>query len=176
MKVRTMSVMLAVLAGILLLILPASLRAQINTVNLSGVVTDPQGLTVNGAKVTVTSNATGAERTAVTNGAGRYELIGLAPGNYSVSIEAAGFAKLDSTGLVLTLGEPAEYNPQLSLKSATTTVSVTAEAALVETTKSDVSPELMYLASSSPSVRPPNATSAPWASRIGNMMRLRKRS
>jgi Carboxypeptidase regulatory-like domain/TonB dependent receptor len=139
MKVRTMSVMLAVLAGILLLILPASLRAQINTVNLSGVVTDPQGLTVNGAKVTVTSNATGAERTAATNGAGRYELIGLAPGNYSVSIEAAGFAKLDSTGLVLTLGEPAEYNPQLSLKSATTTVSVTAEAALVETTKSDVS-------------------------------------
>jgi len=139
MKARTMSVMLAVLAGFSLLMVPGSLWAQINTVNLSGTVTDPQGLAVNGAKVTVTSNATGAERTAVTNGAGRYELIGLAPGNYSVSIEAAGFAKLDSTGLVLTLGEPAEYNPQLSLKSATTTVSVTAEAALVETTKSDVS-------------------------------------
>jgi Carboxypeptidase regulatory-like domain/TonB dependent receptor len=118
---------------------PSTLLAQINTVNLSGTVTDPQGLAVSGAKVTVTSNATGAERTATTNSAGRYELIGLAPGNYSVTIEAGGFAKLESTGLVLTLGVAAEYNPQLSLKATTATVNVTAQAALVETTKSDVS-------------------------------------
>ena len=102
-------------------------------------MTDPQGLAVNGAKVTVTSNATGAERTAATDSAGRYELIGLAPGNYSIAIEAGGFAKFESTGLVLTLGVAAEYNPQLSLKATTATVSVTAEASLVETTKSDVS-------------------------------------
>ncbi len=139
MNLRKAIVLLAVLAGFLLLMAPGAMWAQINTVNLTGVVSDPQGLAMSGAKVTVKSNATGLERTAVTNGAGRYEVIGLAPGEYSVTIEAEGFAKLESTGLVLTLGVAAEYSPQLSLKSATTIVSVNAEAALVETSKSDVS-------------------------------------
>ena len=36
--------------------------AQVNTATLSGNVTDPQGLAVRGAKVTVTLLATGASR------------------------------------------------------------------------------------------------------------------
>ena len=139
MKSRWMIATLVIVAGIFALLAPRCLQAQINTVNFGGVVTDPQGLAVNGAKVTVTNNATGGERTAATDSAGRYELIGLAPGIYSIAIEAGGFAKLESTGLVLTLGVAAEYNPQLSLKATTSTVSVTAQASLVETTKSDVS-------------------------------------
>jgi hypothetical protein len=94
MNVRRVRFVLVVLAGILVMAAPSAMLAQINTVNLSGTVTDPQGLAVSGAKVTVTSSATGAERTATTNSSGRYELIGLPPGNYSVTIDAGGFDEL----------------------------------------------------------------------------------
>ncbi len=48
-----------------------SVGAQINTVNLSGTVTDPQGLAVQGAKLTAKSLATGSERTTVSDVGGR---------------------------------------------------------------------------------------------------------
>ena len=47
----------------LLLFVASSSVAQVNTATLSGVVTDPQGLAVRGAKITATILATGAERT-----------------------------------------------------------------------------------------------------------------
>jgi hypothetical protein len=127
------------LVAALVLAMSIRTRAQINTVNVSGTVLDPQTLAVKGAKLTFRNLATGAERTASTNANGRYELVGLPPGNYTVTVEAQGFAKLENPSLTLTLGVAAEYNPQLQLRTTTETVSVSAEAELVETGKTDVS-------------------------------------
>ena len=41
-----------ILVGLMLAVLPQPAMAQINTVNLSGTVSDPQGLAVGSAKVT----------------------------------------------------------------------------------------------------------------------------
>jgi len=128
-----------ILLGLTLTVLPQPVMAQINTVNLSGTVSDPQGLAVGSAKVTVANSATGAERSTTTDGEGQYKIIGLPPGSYTLTVEATGFAKLVSENLVLTLGVAAQYNPQLSLKAATATVTVSGESSVVETTKTDVS-------------------------------------
>ncbi|HKS67610.1 MAG TPA: TonB-dependent receptor [Candidatus Acidoferrales bacterium] len=114
-------------------------RAQVNTVNVSGTVLDPQGFAVKDARLTLKNLANGAERTATADDNGRYEIIGLPPGNYSMTVEASGFATLTNSLMTLTLGATAEYNPQLQLKSSAQTVSVEAAPALVDTAKTDVS-------------------------------------
>ena len=65
--------------------------AQTETGSIIGTVTDPQGAVVAGAKVTVTNNGTGAERSTMTNSNGLYSVTNLQPGDYSVKIEAANF-------------------------------------------------------------------------------------
>jgi hypothetical protein len=116
-----------------------TVHAQVNTVNVSGTVLDPQGLSVKGAHLTLTSLTTGAQRTATSDSAGRYEIIGVPPGNYSITVEASGFATLTNSLMTLALGATAEYNPQLQLRASAQTVNVQAAPELVDTSKTDVS-------------------------------------
>src|SRR5712692_8698640 len=114
--------------------------AQVNTATLSGTVTDPQGLAVRGAKVTVISATTGAERSIVVDEDGRYSFIGLAPGRYKMSVDGgANFGTFQSDSIVVTVGEDAAFNPRLDLKGMTQTVTVTTETAPIETSKTEVS-------------------------------------
>ena len=53
--------------GVLLLGWAAIASAQVNTATLSGTVSDPQGLPLKGAKVSMTNTGTGAQRTTVTD-------------------------------------------------------------------------------------------------------------
>jgi Carboxypeptidase regulatory-like domain/TonB dependent receptor len=132
-------VLLAALAVLMVLVVTVPLTAQINTVNLRGTVLDPQGLAVKDAKVTLTNVANGAQRYTVTDLEGRYEFLGVPPGEYSLSVDAQGFAVLTNPSLKLELGRSPEYNPKLQVKTATQTVQVEAAPELVETTKTDVS-------------------------------------
>ncbi len=113
--------------------------AQVNTVNLSGTVLDPQNLAVAGATVTLVNSGTGVLRSVTTDSSGRYELVGNPPGIYTLTVDAPGFSTLKNDSLTLTIGTAAEYNPQLQVQSAAQTVNVTGETALVETGKTDVS-------------------------------------
>jgi hypothetical protein len=114
-------------------------RAQVNTVNVAGTVLDPQGLAVKGAKVTLKNLATGAARETTSGADGRYEIIGVPPGRYSMTVEAEGFATLTNFSMTLALGATAEYNPQLQLKTTTQSIRVEAAPELVDTSKTDVS-------------------------------------
>jgi hypothetical protein len=129
----------ALLAVLLALAVSSQSGAQTNTVNLSGTVLDPQNLAVKGAKITVKNLANGAERMATSDSSGRYEIVGLPPGSYAMTVEAQGFATLKNPSLTLTIGTSPVYDPQVQLKTTSETISVTAAADLVETTKTDVS-------------------------------------
>src|SRR6266478_5219178 len=59
----------------------------VNTATLSGTVLDQQGQAVAGAKVTLTSTATGAERTTVSEDNGFYTLVGIPPGRYKMTVD-----------------------------------------------------------------------------------------
>jgi Carboxypeptidase regulatory-like domain/TonB dependent receptor-like, beta-barrel len=113
-------------------------RAQINTVDLSVNVTDPQGREVPHATVAVKNRATGAARTAQKSESGRYMILGLVPGEYEVTVEARGFATLINPELSLTVGQVATYDAHLKIASGKTTVTVTDSPALLETRRTSV--------------------------------------
>src|SRR4029077_1432596 len=104
--------LLALLLVLLALTVPSHLGAQTNTVNLSGTVLDPQNLAVKGSKIMVKNLANGAERTATSDSNGRYEIVGLPPGAYEMTVEAQGFATLKNPSLTLTIGTSPVYDPQ----------------------------------------------------------------
>src|SRR5499425_1910545 len=82
-----------------------------NTATLSGVVQDQQGGSIRGAKVTLTSKSTGAERTSVSNDEGRYSFVALAPGTYKISVDGGtNFSVFDQDGLKVTVGQEAEFD------------------------------------------------------------------
>src|SRR5882724_9253986 len=133
---------LAVAMMLCLLVLgwAATAPAQVNTATLSGTVSDPQGLPVKGAKVAMTNANTGAQRTAVTDDGGRYNLVGLPPGQYKMTVDGGpNLAVYENPSIVLTVGESATFDPRLDLKGMQQSVMVTTEAAPIETSKTDVS-------------------------------------
>jgi len=111
--------------------------AQINTATLSGVVTDPQGLAVRGAKITLTNSVTGAERTSVADDNGHYTVVGVVPGSYKVHVEGgSNFAAFEKPSVILTVGSDIILNVSLNLGTQTQSVTVTSESAPIETTSS----------------------------------------
>ncbi|MBA0084544.1 MAG: carboxypeptidase regulatory-like domain-containing protein, partial [Acidobacteria bacterium Pan2503] len=130
----------AVLLVLLVLGGGAILDAQVNTATLSGTVFDPQNLAVKGAKVTLTNAATGATRNAVTDDSGRYNLVGIPPGRYKMTVDGGpSLAPYENASIVLTVGESATFDPRLQLGGIEQTVTVSAETATIETTKTEVS-------------------------------------
>jgi len=122
------------------LLTASSTLAQINTATLSGTVTDPQGLAVRGAKVTVTLLATGAERSSTVDDSGRYNFVGLVPGIYKLRAEGgSGFAPYENPSMQLTVGEQGIFNIKVELGTQTQTVTVTTESTPVEVTRSETS-------------------------------------
>lgn len=114
--------------------------AQVNTATLSGTVMDPQGLGVKGATITLENSATAAQRTTEADESGHYNIVGLPPGNYKVTVDGgAGFGKYENTGIVLTVGENATLDPRLALGGVAQSVTVSSDTALIETTKTEVS-------------------------------------
>jgi hypothetical protein len=138
--VRRPSVRACALVCSFLLAFGVAAVAQVNTSTLIGTVSDPQGLPVHGAKVTATNLVNGTQRTAVTDENGRYNLVGLPPGEYKVTVDGgANFAIFENGPVVVTVGEVTAFNPRLQLRGMSQTVTVTSEIANVETTKTEVS-------------------------------------
>src|SRR6267142_300438 len=116
-------------------------RAQgINTATLAGTVVDPSGAAVRRAKVTVTNAATGATRTANSDDAGRYNFVGLPPGQYKMSVDGgANFEVYKNESLTLTVGENVKIDPRLGVKGQVESIRVSAESSLIEPDKTEVS-------------------------------------
>jgi len=85
--------------GILALSVATATFAQSASGSIHGTVLDPSGALIPAAQVTVAST-NGFTRTLTSDGSGAFEVSGLAPGSYSISISAAGFTPaLDSLQL-----------------------------------------------------------------------------
>src|SRR5215470_2695928 len=104
-----------------------------------GQVTDSQGLVVPNATVTATNTATGIVHTAKTTSSGNYTIPNLSPGTYDVKVQAPSFAASEAKGIRLNVGDQRDVNVSLSAAGKAEVLEVTAEAPLIETTKTEVS-------------------------------------
>ncbi|MGA9413983.1 MAG: carboxypeptidase regulatory-like domain-containing protein [Terriglobales bacterium] len=128
---RTLTTLLAA-AAILCFMMPMTQAQTATTGQIVGVVTDPSGAIVVGAKVAVTSNA-GVRRETKTGSNGRYTFPLLDPGAYHLEVNQSGFALLKLEGVVVQITETTVADAALRVAGAPTTVSVTGESPLVQT-------------------------------------------
>jgi len=117
----------------------ASAQSQVGGASLNGTVTDASGAAVPNAKISVTSPSTGLSRNTQTSDAGLYVFSGLPVGQYDVTVDAQGFKSVKRTGLQLEVGAAATLDIRLELGATQETVSVVADAPVVETTRSSAS-------------------------------------
>ncbi len=105
---------------------------------LFGKVQDPSALAVTGAKVSADELATGAKFEALSDNRGDYHLLGLPPGQYSLSVEQPGFRTYIQTGVVLRLADQIQLNVSLQLGQPAQTVDVHAKLPLLQTANGSV--------------------------------------
>jgi hypothetical protein len=98
---------------------------------ISVTVIDATGAAVKGADVTATDAATRATRTAKTDENGRVLFAEVNPGNYIVATDARGFTRQISGPVAVEVGRTVTLNFRLAISTATQTVEVTANQALL---------------------------------------------
>lgn len=111
---------------------PSLAAAQVDRATITGAVKDPSGSVIAGAKVTVTSIATGVASVALTTGDGSFLVVNLLPGEYVAEAEATGFQKLAQT-IRLETGQRARLDFSLPVGAVGETVRVQGETPLLNT-------------------------------------------
>jgi hypothetical protein len=118
---------------LLLLGLLSGLCAQTITGMIVGSVTDPTGLAVVAASVTLTRTTTGVQRKAETNTSGDFSFAALEPGAYDLAVEARGFKKTERTTINLTANERLSTGTiALVVGALTESITVQAEGTVVQ--------------------------------------------
>jgi hypothetical protein len=113
--------------------LPATAGAQ-QASGIAGVVRDTSGALLPGVTVEASSPALIEKvRVASTDGEGRYNIVDLRPGTYTVVFTLPGFQTFRREGIVLTAGFTAAVNAELQVGSLEETITVTGETPLVDT-------------------------------------------
>ncbi len=133
----------ASLASLLLLcIFCVPIHAQVLYGSLTGNVTDASGALVSGAQVTALEVQSGVSQRATTDSSGIYRFTTLLPGTYKVTINAPGFATQETLGVLVRANEVKRVDAALKVGNTQQTVTVTTEAPILQTDKSDVHTDL----------------------------------
>jgi len=111
------------------------LQAQSDTGNIVGTVTDATGAVIPDAPVTATNTETGQKLTAVSNGAGEFNILAVPRGSYSVAVKVKGFQAQSSAVTVVVMGTQ-NVIFKLSPSNVSTTLEVTTEAPLINVSDS----------------------------------------
>jgi hypothetical protein len=130
--------MTGVLISLYLVTLLGSLQAQETTSAITGAVRDASGAPVPGAAVTVRNLQTAQARSVATDETGNYKVLSLPVGRYEVQVEKEGFQTFVRTGLETVVGQQAVVNIQLQVGEVQQSVTVTAEAPLVNATTTSI--------------------------------------
>ena len=112
--------------------------AQGTNGTLTGQVVDPSGAAIPEASITLTNVGTSFPQTVTTDGTGIYVFKLVQPGNYMLTVVARGFAKYVQQGIVIDANVNATQNVSMKLGSSSQTVSVTANAELIDTTTAEL--------------------------------------
>jgi len=112
-------------------------QTTISTGSIQGTITDPSGAVVPGAKITISSQATGQVINLVSSSAGTYASGALIPGEYIVKVEAGGFNAV-TLPLTVQVGVTSNGNVALVVGQTTTMISVEATMVIVNTEQATI--------------------------------------
>src|SRR5437879_780974 len=118
---------------LLIMLIPASVWAQVYSGSLTGVIKDPSGAVVPGADVKLTDANKGYSLDTKTDQSGRYLLRSIAPGTYRLSVVASGFRTYLQQGIVLDVDQNASIDIALQLGEQSHTLEVTTDAIMMQT-------------------------------------------
>ena len=104
---------------------------------LTGTIVDPSGAPVATAKVSAINTGTDYQQSTITTSAGLYRLPVLPIGEYSLTIQANGFATYKQSGIRLSAGSIATVDVKLQLQGVTTEILVSAAAPIVDPGRTD---------------------------------------
>ena len=121
----------SVVAVSIFLVCSGALLAQTPTGRLHGQVTDPTGAVIPGAGITV-KNSSGLVVSATSDGVGSYDVKNLAPGKYTVSVTAKGFAPANQE-VEIVAGQEKKADIALEIVVKEESIDVQSDAAKVST-------------------------------------------
>jgi hypothetical protein len=128
--------------SILTALLSFSTPAQVLYGSIVGTIEDQSGSVVPDAQVVLTNKSTGAAREARTDTEGRYSFPNILPGTYDLKVTAKGFRTVNREGIEVTINTVNRVNLSLEVGAVTEQVTISADALLLQTDKSDVRSEL----------------------------------
>ena len=131
-KARTYAVL-----PILLLTAPVFAQQASNAIVVGSVV-DPSDAAIESAIVTLAHRDTGSISTVTTDAKGQFRTQPLRIGEYTIAFEAPGFKKVTRTGVILNIGDVREVSASLPIGQVSESVTVEAEAPLLQTADSTV--------------------------------------
>jgi hypothetical protein len=118
---------------------PAHAQAGAGSGRIEGTVTDSSRAVVPGAQVTAREESTNIAASVTSEDNGHFIFLYLAPGSYDISIKKDGFDSAEIKHVAVRVGTTSSVQPQLKIGDITTTVSVNADAPLVDPTQSALS-------------------------------------
>src|SRR5581483_9322826 len=118
-------------AIILIFCIFASVRAQVASSSLSGVITDPSSSVVAGASVTAAQASTGFSYSSVTDARGLYVFDPLPPGTYTITARKPGFQDFEAAGVALEVNQHGRQDIRLTVGRAEERITVTASVSAV---------------------------------------------
>ena len=124
----------ALIYTLLLLLCPLMLPAQVsNNTALVGTVTDQSGSVVANAHVVGTNVDTKVEYPGTTNAEGYYSIPFVLPGTYDITVEAPGFSKVATKGVIVTINLSVRTDTTLKVGSTAAEISVSASTPVIST-------------------------------------------
>src|SRR5262245_45649219 len=132
--IRLFALSLALIAGAI-----SQANAQATSGSISGVVTDERQGAIANATVTARNVGTSESRVTTVDGEARYRFSNLQVGNYEITVQANGFAKLVRSGVELLLNQEAVVNAVLKASALEEVITVAENASLLNTSNAEVS-------------------------------------
>ncbi len=117
--------------AIVFVAIPIAMRGQ--NAQISGLIHDPSALNVAEAQINVRNEQTGGKRTTHSNQSGFYGVYSLSPGQYRISVQAAGFETVIREGVKLEVGDSARLDFVLRIGDSRSVMTIKDDPPLMNT-------------------------------------------
>jgi hypothetical protein len=118
------------------------LYAQSDRGTITGTTADPAGAVIANAAIEVRNSDTGVVYQTSTTATGNYTLAQLPPGQYEMTVTAAGFKKYIRPNIVVEVAQVVRVDVGLEVGAATESITVSAEVSLLKTESGELSHEI----------------------------------